>query len=363
MQDEFGDAIEITYFDGKSLRSTPPSGPKHSGRWNLATQLFWHLPDSTALWLRRLMQHRRERTLTRLLSPRSSGPSTKPSYDVYHEAGFYPFSCAKHLPTVFTVHDMSLFRHPEWHPKERVALANLYFEKRLQLADHIITVSRFTQQELQELLPATSQLPVTITHLGVSPESFHPHPALKEKVPDKYYLFVGSNDCRKQVDIAIQAVNENNDLPLLVAGWEGWGQPIEPSEKVIPLGYVSEEMLKELYCNAECLIYPSAYEGFGLPILEAMQCGCPVITTDQASMKEVGGNAAHYYAKETYTISRLEQIQQLKRALQALKEPAYRQRLSIMGKERAARFTWRETARKTYSVLQKAAEQNKKKDS
>ena len=117
----------------------------------------------------------------------------------------------------------------------------------------------------------------------------------------EYLLFVGSLEPRKNLPLLIQAMQLcNTNISLLIVGWEGWGdkswmQTIRESgltQRIILTGYVDDETLACLYSGASAFVYPSLYEGFGLPILEAMACGCPVICSDVASMPEVAGDAA-----------------------------------------------------------------------
>ncbi|MCT4535235.1 glycosyltransferase family 1 protein [Halodesulfovibrio sp.] len=345
MQAQYGSAINVTFFDGKNCLSTPPSGPQNISGWNALVDVFWKLPPSIACSVRNAVQIKRERAIANVIG----------DFDVYHETGFFPFACAAHIPTVFTVHDMSLQRHPEWHPKERVLFTETYFAKRASLADHIITVSEFTRTEFHSVFPELSDIPVTPIHLGASPDIFAQQSNIPE-LPDAYYLFVGSNDSRKQLDQVVAAVCAQNDLPLLVAGWNGWGKSIEHHEKIIPLGHVSDTLLAHLYSNATCLIYPSAYEGFGLPVLEAMQCGCPVITARNASLPEVGGDAVCY-------INGAVSPETIRHALNALRKED-RTRYKQAGFMQAKKFSWKKTAQKTYDILQQTSynytQQNKK---
>jgi len=160
--------------------------------------------------------------------------------------------------------------------------------------------------------------------------------------------------------LLIQAMRRcNPNISLLLVGWQGWGdkswmQTIHESglaQRIILTGYVDDETLACLYSGASAFVYPSLYEGFGLPILEAMACGCPVICSDVASMPEVAGEAAIRIDPAG--------IDDLTAAIDLLSGDQHeRQRLIARGFARAADFTWKRTAEKTLEVFQKTASGN-----
>lgn len=165
---------------------------------------------------------------------------------------------------------------------------------------------------------------------------------------ENFFIAVGSGDPRKNMGIiplALQAARLN--IPLVVVGWSGWTQKRTCQCRVIPLGYVPNEDLAGLYSGATALIYPSLYEGFGLPILEAMACGCPVICSRAASIPEVAGDAAVYLddPKDWEGLGKLLQ--------QVASDKPLRERLSHKGLARAALFSWEKTARQTLNVFEK----------
>jgi alpha-1,3-rhamnosyl/mannosyltransferase len=285
-----GDELEIAYFDGKGLSSAMPEGPPDLARWSRLADIFWKLPSYAALLIRLLMQARAERRFSRLAK----------GFHVYHEAGFFPFKAPPGTDTVFTVHDLSLFRFPEHHPKERVLFARLFWKSRCSRVDRFLSVSEFTKAELQEQLGLADEK-IVVTPLAHDPATFHPRRREqigsflhRKGLPREYFLFVGSGDPRKNLGLIIKALQAAKlNIPLIVAGWSGWSKERLPKD-VISLGYVSDDELALLYSGALALVFPSTYEGFGLPLLEAMACGCPVVTTRKASLPEVAGEAAAY---------------------------------------------------------------------
>lgn len=340
----YGDRVEIGYFDGHNVSPTMPRGPKHPGKWSTLVAFFWRLPPWLALVIRLVMHARRERRFYGLAA----------GYDVYHETAFFPFRVPSEVKTVFTVHDLSLSRHPEWHPKERVLFHRLFYQKRLSQTDRFITVSHFTSQEL-ERLHAIPDRKITVTHLAHDPALFRPAASCdirevrtRYALPERYFLFVGSGDPRKNAHIISKALAQSGlEIPLVAVGWQGWVKRVEDDEKscVVFVDYVPDEDLPAIYGGALALIYPSLYEGFGLPVLEAMACGCPVVTTKKASLPEVGGDAV-LYLKDPHDPAELAQILvDLSR-----QDASERERMVSNGLQQASRFSWYKTAVKTMII-------------
>lgn len=342
MERMFSNDIEVTYFDGKNFSPSPPKPPQNLARWGSVADNFWKLPPQVACMIREAVQLKRELRLAKKIT----------EFDLYHETGFFPFACAKRIPTVFTIHDMSIQRHPQWHPQERVLFIEKNFTKRCSSADHILSVSKFTRSEFYSIYPELSYLPVTPIHLA----GFLCDNSIKDapfNLPKRYFLFVGSNDKRKQLENAIEAIKELNTYPLVIAGWNGWGNKLQQHEKIIPLGYISDSQLSYLYKHAEYLLYPSAYEGFGLPVVEAMQYGCPVITTRCASLPEVGGEAA-YYIESPPSVKNI--LTALKKANTESKPTSKSKRIS-----HAQTFSWEKTAQATYNIFIETIEKKSRK--
>jgi glycosyltransferase involved in cell wall biosynthesis len=342
MEKTYGDRLEICYFDGVNVSSVMPSGPENLHRWSKGIDLFWKLPAYPAFLIRLGIHLKWEMIFHRLVK----------DFDIYHEAGFFPFAVPSHVKTVFTLHDLSMIRFPEHHPLDRVLYSRLFFRKRCKKADHFLTVSRFTQKEMGRFLGIESKN-ISVAHLAYNPTLFYPKHEkevnwfLAEKgLPERYFLFVGSGDPRKNMDIIPKALEKAGLCePLVVSGWSGWSGRMSWSN-VIPLGYISDEDLACLYSGAIGLIFPSSYEGFGLPLLEAMACGCPVVATKKASLPEVVEDAALY-------INNPHDIESLAEILKHLASTRdVRRKFIQKGLKRAKKFSWSHTAQATFKAFE-----------
>ncbi len=329
----YGADMEIGYFDGARVQpGMPLPAASVAGRSRL-TKLLWKLPPYAALAVRLAVHARREQAFLKVAQ----------GYDLYHEAGFFPFKAPRGVKTVFTVHDLSLIRYPGHHPRERVLYFNLYFRRRLKQVSRYFAVSEFTRREMRDVLAIDPSL-VDITHNAIDPEQFLPRPG-ESRVPglapgEPYFLFLGTNDPRKNPQVIPKALAESGlDVPLVLAGWSGWASDYTGKGRVIELGYVPEAELAALYSDALCLVYPSIYEGFGLPVLEAMACGCPVITSDAASLPEVGGEAGLYLADPS------DPREMASAMVRLATDSGLRESMRRKGLEQARAFSWEQSAR------------------
>lgn len=343
---EFRPGVAVGYFDGARVLPGMPEAPASEARWSLRTALFWRLPPRMALTVRAAFQARRQAAFTRAAR----------GYDIYHETSFFPFAAPPGVRTVLTVHDLSLLRHPQWHPRERVLFFEQYFHRRLPGVDRFLAVSEFTRQEMLDLLPVADR-DIVVTPLGVDPAVFHPAGPDEAKrvrerygLPGRYVLFVGSGDPRKNAGIAPRALaSAGLDLPLVLAGWSGWDGGQREQGRTLALGFVPDADLPGLYAGALALVYPSLYEGFGLPILEAMACGCPVVAARTSSLPEAGGDAALY-------LDDPHDAQELGRILARLAgDEDARADLRGKGLSHAAIFSWNRTAELTLKAIEAAS--------
>jgi len=342
MERSYGDRLEIGYFDGFKVSSKMPRGPANLGQWTSGVDLFWKMPIYPALIVRLGFHFIREAVFRKCSR----------SYEVYHEAGFFPFSVSPRVRTVFTIHDLSLIRFPQHHPRERVLYSRFFLRRRCDGVDHFLAVSQFTAREMETYLGIDPGR-TTITPEAHDNTIFYPRSAEEIRaflqdhaLPEKYFLFVGSGDPRKNMDVIPEALQKIGlDVPLVAAGWSGWSEG-ETSEGVMPLGYVTDEELARAYSGALGMIFPSMYEGFGLPVLEAMACGCPVVTTRETSLPEVAGDAA-LYMKNPRDVNDLAGILR-----ELVENRTMRDRIAAAGLERARGFSWKETARKSFEVFE-----------
>jgi alpha-1,3-rhamnosyl/mannosyltransferase len=336
--------IEIAYFDGANLTKEIPRPTAPSSRWSLLAKAFWLLPSPVAVLIRSALHSLREHRFQKLCV----------GYDIYHETALLPFRTPPGTKTVLTVHDLGLLRHPQWHPAERARFFDKYFVKRLPWVDGFLAVSDFTRGEMAELLGIDAQR-VEVSLLGIDLERFgRPAPEAVKAVRDKYalpvhfFLFVGSGDPRKNVQLVRDALRLAPQLPpLVLAGWSGWDDAPPADERELRLGYVDDADLPALYAAATAFVYPSLYEGFGLPLLEAMACGCPVVTTRLASLPEVAGDAALYLENPADPGELAALLERLWR------DDGLREELGPKGLARAREFPWSRTAEATLRLFQR----------
>jgi alpha-1,3-rhamnosyl/mannosyltransferase len=230
-------------------------------------------------------------------------------YDLYHEPNFIPFACDR--PTITTVHDLSVLLHPGWHPADRVRDFERNFERALKQTSHFLTVSDFSRQEMISKLGLSPDR-VTRTYNGVR-AGFRPlaesvyRPVLEELgLPTRYFLCLGTIEPRKNVMTLLRAYcalppEIRQSCPLVLVGKWGWhaaevagfiGKESR-ARGIIHIGYVRERHLAAVYNGARGLVYPSFYEGFGLPPLEMMACGGAVIASTAGALAETLGSQAH----------------------------------------------------------------------
>ena len=276
-------------------------------------------------------------------------------YDLYFEPNFIPFDIRAEK-TVTTVYDFSFYLHPEWHPKERVDYYSKNFFKRIKKSDAIITISKYVEKETQEILKVKDSKIITI-YPGYS-EVFNSGGNEPKKIPfpGNYILFVGSIEPRKNLVNLLRAYvllpeYMRKEFKLLLVGFKGWENK-EIAEllgqlkgAVNYLGYVNSEELANLYRGASCFIYPSLYEGFGLPPLEAMACGCPVVVSNVTSLPEVCKDAAHYV--DPYDVENMAEGM-----YKVLVDEGMRQTLIQKGLQRAQLFNWEKSAQEHLKVFE-----------
>ena len=264
-------------------------------------------------------------------------------------------------PTVVTFHDMTFFLYPQLHTRSKRILFPLYIRLSARRAAALLAVSESTRRDAIRLLNLAPEK-ITATPLGVPPE-FAPlkdpprADAVRQKyrLPPKYILSVGLLEPRKNLPALLRAFEKaaRNDpaLYLVFVGRLGWMYEeifrlvteLGLSERVCFTGYVDAEDLPVVYNLALLFAYPTLYEGFGLPVLEAMACGLPVITSRVSSIPEITADAA--------VLVEPGDEQALAEGLsRLLQDEPLRASLSARGRERSALFTWQRTAERTFEV-------------
>ena len=309
----------------------------------------------TARYLESLMHELRARDDV-ALTTRAFGRSDRAS-TLARDAVWYPFLLGRedaadvlHCPTyrgptrsrvplVVTVHDLAVFRHPEAFNRWTRAYSPRVVPRVLAAAQRVIAVSEFTRQELIELLRVPDEK-IRVVPNAVGDEFTN----VGEAEEGDYVLAVGTLEPRKNLERLVEAV-QRTKRELRVVGARGWGGVEVGGNGVRWLGEVSDKELARLYRGAACVAYPSLYEGFGIPVLEAMACGAPVVTTRGTAMEEVADGAAVLVdARDPAEI-----------AAGIERAATDRDELVARGLERASQFRWDAVAAATVQVYREAA--------
>jgi len=255
-------------------------------------------------------------------------------------------------PLIATLMDLTPLRLPEAWPVLQRAIYRLWHRLVLARARALFTLSEATRQDLQRFF-GPIRPPVIITPAaadpGCTPRSPREVMAIRHRygLPPSYALYVGINKPSKNLDRLVEAwrrvrprlCSDGEPPLLLLAGPWDPRYPLRLGEGVRHLGMVPEEALPALYTGARLLIFPSLWEGFGLPVLEAMACGVPVACSDIPALREVAGEAARFFdPRDVESMARV-----IAEAWDHAEDPVWRARCQAQ----AARFSWEETARRT----------------
>jgi glycosyltransferase involved in cell wall biosynthesis len=268
-------------------------------------------------------------------------------------------------PFVVTIYDLSFLHYPEaFRPWNRWYLSR-FTALSARRARRVIAISESTKRDVVRLLGVPANR-VDVVYCGAD-DIFRPLPTeemtrfrRERALPDRFILFLGTLEPRKNVQTLIRAYGQwrkaEPGIPkLVIAGGKGWYydqifadvEALELAGDVIFPGYVRQEELPLWYNAADLFVYPSRFEGFGLPVLEAMACGTPVVTTHAASLPEVAGDAA-------LLVSPDDEAQLIEAMRRALSVGDLRQEMTAKGRAHAANFTWDRTARQTIDTYERA---------
>lgn len=280
--------------------------------------------------------------------------------DLYHNTTTSACPALMRIPQVVTVHDLAWWKWPDLVTKPVRNYLKHFFPSVIKRSRVIIAVSETTRQDLFEMIGREDERVLVIPE-GVGEEF---SPASPEKISRTknrygierpYLLYVGAIEPRKDIPTLIQAFNrvasKDRGILLVLAGGQGWlNQDVEKllasspvRDNILTIGYVAEGDLPALYSGAEAFVMPSRYEGFGLPILEAMACGCPVVCSDGGALSEVAGKAAMIFPSGDSDAC-AERIARLRES------PTERLRYLSQGFERTKLFSWQKSADLTFQI-------------
>ncbi len=278
-----------------------------------------------------------------------------------------PLLLPKNTKVLSVITDLAVFRMPEVYKYSRTLLWKQQYRVLCSRADRFIAISEFTKREMTELLgiPAKNirvvycAAPEYITQV-CSPATLKAL-RVKYRLPDRFVLFVGNFNPRKNLKRLITAfdlMKQRSGLPisLVIAGGQGWKfdplnalKGVSFAQNVHFVGYVPDEEIATLYSAAELFVFPSLYEGFGIPVIEAQKCGTPVITSNTSALSEIGGDAAIYV--DPFNVDEL--AHEMETVLQS---KTLRESLIAKGKENAARFSWEESAQQLTDYIERSVE-------
>jgi glycosyltransferase involved in cell wall biosynthesis len=285
-----------------------------------------------------------------------------PEIDLFH-ATDHLLPRLKQVETVFTLHDLIFRLYPETHKPLNRWFLTLAMPRFLRSADAVIAVSENTKRDALRFYDL-DEAKMHVIYEGVDARF---RPASQEKIrdlrrayalPERFVLSLATIEPRKNLTALLEAyrllLDRGSDLSLVIAGQKGWLYSgffeklgdLGLKDRVVLLGFVPETDLPALYSAAEIFVFPSLYEGFGLPVLEAMACGTAVVCSSAASLPEVAGDAAlmvdpHKVGDLAQAMTTLLENEELRRDLEA------------RGPRQAAKFTWQKAARETLDVYQK----------
>lgn len=285
--------------------------------------------------------------------------------DVFHATNYFLPPTAR-AARVVTIHDLAFLLRPELCSPKVVGPFSRGVARFVRDANAVLVYSESTRNDLIRLLGAPPEK-ITVAPLGVD-DQFLPvdRDAAQARVREAlhltcpYILFVGTIEPRKNIETllaAYAALAGSLEHRLVVAGAQGWKADRIPhlirryriEDRVVFPGYVPQDVLPALYSAAELLVLPSHYEGFGLPLLEAMACGCPVVAADNSSMPEVVGDAGLLAPAEDAS-ALAESI------MRVLEDAPLRERMVRSGRKRAGNYTWRACAEATLGVYRRVAD-------
>jgi glycosyltransferase involved in cell wall biosynthesis len=276
-----------------------------------------------------------------------------------------PIFKSKKIKSVVTIHDLAFKYFPQHFPKKDLFKLNLLAWISIKRANHIIAISESTKKDILKFFPKIKEEKITVIYHGFDAQLFQQEiNSVKEsRILENYeiktgnfLLYVGAIQPRKNLEVLVESFEEikktKKDLKLVLAGAPAWMhhgvlekiKNSKFSEDIVITGTIPFEHQPVLYQNASVFVFPSLYEGFGIPVLEAMASGVPVICSNNSSLPEVAANAALYF--EANSSDDLKD-----RIISLLDDQQLRQDFIQKGKERVENFSWKKCAEQTLEVL------------
>lgn len=278
---------------------------------------------------------------------------------IFTQFRMYPTIFAKKRFTV--IHDIAFKHYPEYIEAKNLKFLERRVPEAIKKSTKILAVSEYTKWDIVKTYGADPNK-IIVTHNAVDMDRFKKTQLTskiknKYKLPDDYILYLGTIEPRKNIANLLRAYsklpkNIKEHYPLVLAGGGGWNddeikseiEKVKKDSQIIETGYVDEKDIPALYSGAELFLYPSHFEGFGMQILEAMACGTPVLTANNSSLTEVGGDAAYYVDDKS--------IDSIRNGIEKLlSEPDLRKELVKKGKQQIKKFSWKESAQKIIDAI------------
>lgn len=291
----------------------------------------------------------------------------KDKIDVYWGTHYILPNKPKNVRFILTIHDLAIIKLKTVGSYKTTLMQKLFWKKSVKRADEIITISEATKKDIIEIYGVPEEK-INVTYPGTNFEKQANEIEKKgiEEIEEKYKIkntpflfFLSTIEPRKNIETLIKAFdyikeNENLNLKLIIAGGLGWKyanvlklyEESKYKDDIIMPGYITKKEKQYFYDNAICFVYPSLYEGFGLPILEAMAYKTLVVTANNSSLPEAGGEAAFYYENTLDKRALGKRILEVMNLSEEEKENKKQKGLVQVNK-----FTWKECAEKTFKIL------------
>ncbi len=341
---EKNENIEVWYFNGSSITKKMPS--PQNNNFSKLIPIIWKLPWYFSYNIRCIMHNLQQKKFFEISK----------NFDIYHELGYFPFKTDKKIKTIFTVHDMSLISNPEWHPNERVKFFKKYWKTHFKYADTFVTPSKFSENELKKYYPIKDDNKIAVVPWGCNKNIFFKKSKQeiekikkKYKITGDYFLYVGTIEPRKNLFSLLNTFNKLKEekLKLVITGWVGWEKKkLSFSKNIIFTGRVSDEELASLYSGAISLILLSSYEGFGLPLIEAVNCGTCVICSNIPTFREL------FSEKSAIFVDPFSEKEIIK-AIKKITDKNYKKQLWRNAIKEIEKYSWIKCADNYFKLFQK----------